>query len=125
MKQLQLFFNEESKSKKEKSELQESFKNALKQNQKYLTLAEDIQELTAERKQIELAVMEELGISEELDDLKRKINETKQIITDKALSDFMQGKTVEVEDQFGNRYEPVWSVKFKKTGMKNFTKKNA
>ncbi|NTW30646.1 MAG: hypothetical protein HGA33_05175, partial [Candidatus Moranbacteria bacterium] len=51
---------------------------------------------------------------EELEEAKNDIEAKKEMMTDVALTNLMDGVTVAVEDSKGNEYEPVWSVKFRR-----------
>jgi len=93
----------------------DDYKYALKNNQPYQTLLSDIQELNSKKKVLELSVAGEVGLNEDkLDEIKREIKSKNEMLSDVAINELMAGKTVEVEDEDGNKYIPVWSVKFKK-----------
>ena len=110
--QLQLIYVETLDKKQKKRELLADFNFSLKQNADYERLIEDISELRDKKKGIEDALMVEMGL--QVDDLKREINMNAEMMNDLAINGLMAGSTVEVHDKFGNRYEPVWKVSFKK-----------
>jgi hypothetical protein len=114
-KQLQLIYDEVAEKNQSKKELQEMYKDALKNVDKYNDLNQKKEEIKNQMKTIELKVQAQLGRAyEKLLDVKSEINSEKVLLTDLAINDLMAGTTVEVEDKFGNKYEPIWSVKFKK-----------
>ena len=114
-KQLQLIYDEVLEKKQSQKELQEMYKDALRDADKYIELGQKIEKIKAERKVIELKVQQKLGRAyDQLLDIKSELTAEKVTMTDLAINDLMAGVTVEVEDKFGNKYEPIWSVKFKK-----------
>lgn len=113
--QLQLIFDEIAEKKQRSKELLANYKNALKNNEQYQTLLGDMGELKERKKAIEESVLEDLGKgAEELEEVKASIKGSQEMMTDVALNNLVSGKTVAVKDEFGNEYEPIWSVKFKK-----------
>jgi hypothetical protein len=67
---------------------------------------------------MEEQVKKELGEQyDKLESLKNDINLDKEMLADIAISTLMKGEGIgEIQDEFGNVYEPIFSVKFKKTG---------
>ncbi len=54
-------------------------------------------------------------ISKKLDAYKMHLKTDMEMLSDLALNDLMAGKTVEVVDKNNQKYEPLFSVKFKKS----------
>jgi hypothetical protein len=50
-----------------------------------------------------------------LDDLKIDLESDQELMNDLAINQLMDGKTVEVVDQYENKYSPLFTVKFKKS----------
>jgi hypothetical protein len=114
---LELFFKETIKLKLTAKEIKKQIAEALLINATYQKRMDEYKTLRADLKMIKAGVEEGFGKEiEKLDDLKTALDEKKMMTTDLALSKLMAGETVEVTDDYGNVYEPVWSVKFKKTG---------
>jgi predicted P-loop ATPase/GTPase len=114
-KQLQLFFDEVSEKKQEEKEIVAMFKDALANNEDYQIICEEIKRLQERKNQIKFAVLESLGSNaEKLEEIKSEIKAEKEALTDEAISTLMRCETVEVEDKYGNKYEPVFSVRFRK-----------
>lgn len=113
--QLQLIYDEIAEKKAEQRKALDDYKDALKNNKPYQTLLSDVKELTSKKKVLELTTAQEVGLSEDrLDEMKRELKSKNEMLSDVAIRDLMDGKKVEVEDEDGNKYIPVWSVKFKK-----------
>ena len=82
----------------------------------YESVCEKVKELREKKKSIEEKVKNQMGKAwEKFEDLKGEVAAQKSLLDDIAITTLMDGKTVEVVDEFSNRYEPVWSVRFKKT----------
>ena len=114
-RQLQLIHDDIAEKKQSQKELTEMYKDALKNVDKYNDLNQKKEKINNEMKAIELKVQSQLGRAyEKLLDVKSEISMEKVTMTDLAINDLMAGQTVQVEDKFGNKYEPIWSVKFKK-----------
>ncbi len=113
--QLQLIYDEVVELKLKQKKAICDFKDALVASEKYQTLLRDIQELRNKKVAIETQEAQVVGLDlEKLDKLKKEAKEKMQMITDQAMTDLMEGKTVLVKDQYDNEYEPVWSVRFKR-----------
>lgn len=119
MKEIQEIFNELKETKKEQSEIRAEYKDLLAQNQEYQELKEQLDELKMRKKEIETMSQAQMGSRwDKLDDLKLTIADLKQIQSDIAMTTLMEGKPVEVVDEYNNLYEPNFSVSFKKTSAK-------
>lgn len=113
--QLQMIFDEISEKQQEKRAYEENYKTALKNHDAYQTLLADMQEMKTKKTAIEEQVKNSLGnVIDKLDDVKIEIKGKKEMLSDVALNVLMSGETVGVKDKFGNEYEPVWNVKFRK-----------
>ena len=120
MKNVQEIFSEIKELSKEQKDIRKEYKDALLQADNYEEVVEKLDELKKEKKQLEERVQGHMGSRwDKLDELKSKVSELKQMQSDAAMSTLMDGKTVEVTDEFDNIYEPVFSVTFKKTSAKN------
>lgn len=116
MLDMQQVFSEIRESKKEMKRIRAQYKDALEQTDKYPEMIEKIKELREEKKKIEMRVQGELGKTyQKLEDLKVEVAGKKEMLNDIAMMTLMDGKTVEVVDEFQNRYEPTYVVRFKKT----------
>jgi uncharacterized coiled-coil DUF342 family protein len=115
MQNIQEVFTKIREMKKEQKELRDMYKDALAQADKYDEIVEEIQTLREKKKQIEARIQQQLGRAyEKMEDLKREMDQEKEMLNDIAISTLMKGDTVEVKDEYENPYEPSFSVKFKK-----------
>ncbi|MEA2006602.1 MAG: hypothetical protein U9O20_00360 [Patescibacteria group bacterium] len=120
MKSIQEVFINLKEVSEEQKEIRKEYRDALTQADNYEETLEKLDELKQEKKQIEEKIQGTMGSRwEKLEDLKNKAKELKQMQSDVAITTLMDGKTVEVQDEFNNVYEPVFSVSFKKTSAKN------
>jgi uncharacterized coiled-coil DUF342 family protein len=116
MLDMQQVFSEIREAKKEMKELRAQYKDALAQTDKYQETVEKTTQLREEKKKIETRVQQQLGKAyEKLEELKAEVAAKEELLNDIAMTTLMDGKTVEVVDEFQNRYEPTYVVRFKKT----------
>lgn len=117
MAQLQEIFDRIKETKAEQKILKEGYKNALENHTSYKNVIEDLDKLKQKKKDIEEDIKLEMKSDfEKLDRIKLDLADDKMMLSDIAINVLMSGKTVEVNDEYGNRYEPEFSVKFKKAG---------
>jgi predicted nuclease with TOPRIM domain len=115
MKDPQDIFNELQELKKEQKEIRKDYRNILLQNTEYEAINDKLEALRAEKKEIELSAQAEIGATwDKFEDNKQKIKDLEQILTDVAMTNLMDGKTVEVRDIWDNLFEPVYKIIFKK-----------
>lgn len=119
MKEIQEIFNELKEVQTEQKEIRSEYKDALGQNQEYQELIEKLDELKLRKKELETITQSQMGSRwDRLDDIKMTVADLRQIQNDIAMTTLMDGKPVEVIDEYNNLYEPKFSVSFKKTSAK-------
>lgn len=119
MKNIQEVFDRISQIKKEQKNAKGAYKDALDNSDSYRKLTEELKTLKEKKKQTETIIQREMGTEfQKMEDLKLEMESNKEMLSDIALTTVMKGETVEVKDEYGNVYEPVWSVKFKKNESK-------
>lgn len=119
MKNIQEVFDRISQLKKEQKNAKGAYKDALDNSDNYRKMTEELKMLKEKKKQTETLIQRELGAQfQKIEDLKLEMESNKEMLSDIALTTVMKGETVEVKDEYGNVYEPVWSVKFKKNESK-------
>lgn len=92
------------------------YKNALSNADEYDNILQKIAEWKEKKVAIENRIKNQLGKAwEKFEDLDSDEKAQLSMMTDVAMTNLTDGKTVEIKDAFDNIYEPVWSVKFKKT----------
>jgi len=115
MKDIQEIFNELQGLKKQTKEARKDYRNILTQDPEYQSILDDMEEFKINKKAIEIEAQSSLGSTwDKLEENKQKIKDLEQIITDVAMTDLMNGKTVEVRDEWDNLFEPIYKINFKK-----------
>ncbi len=120
MKDIQEIFNDLEEVKKTQKEIQTEYKDALVNANEYQEIQDQIKELTEKRKQIQGIVQAEMGQRfQDLEIAKDQQKELKQMLSDIAMSNLMDGKSIELKDNNDSVYEPQFSVTFKRTNAKS------
>ncbi len=115
MKDIQEIFNELQGLKKDVGETRKDYRNILTQDPEYQSLLDDMEEFKINKKAIEESARTSLGSTwEKLEENVQNIKDLEQIITDVAMTNLMDGKTIEVRDEWDNLFEPIYKINFKK-----------
>lgn len=115
MKDLQEVFNDLQEAKKESKEIRKEYRDALSQDAQYQEIIEKMNDLKEKKKNQELAAQRDMGSRwEKLEDLKEEIKSMQEMISDISLTNLVDGKTVEVRDEYDTLYEPIYTVAFKR-----------
>ena len=115
MQDIQQLFGELQTMKKEQKEIKREYRDALINANGYEEVSEELKKLREKKKQIESLTQGRMGERyAKLEELKKQCEETEQAITDIAMSTLMEGKAVEIKDEYDNAYEPVYKITFKK-----------
>jgi len=115
MADIQEIFIRIQTTKKKQKDIKSSYRDALAASGEYKEISEKIKVLRERKKQIEMAIKADFQSEfTKLDDFKIDLESDNAILADAALSKIMKGETVEVKDEYENKYEPVWAIKFKK-----------
>jgi len=115
MQDIQEIFARIQATKKKQKDIRAAYKDALKNAGEYQEIMEKMRTLRERKKQIELSIKADFQSEfTKLDDYKIDLESDNAILADAALSKIMKGETVEVTDEYENKYEPIWLVKFKK-----------
>lgn len=115
MQDIQKIFDRIQESKKEQKEIKKAYQDALKNSRRHQEVSEELKKLRDKKKSIEEEVKEEFRAElDKLETLKADIENDQMLLSDAALSYVANGKPVEIKDKNETRYEPVFSVKFKK-----------
>lgn len=117
MSRLQDVFNRIQQTKKEQREIKSMYRDALTNSQRYQTVVEELKTLKEKKKKIEDSIKDEFRSEfNKLDTLKLDIENDNLLMSDLAINKLMKGETVEITDEKDNKYEPAFSVRFKKAG---------
>ncbi len=115
MSSLQEVFDRIQKTKKEQKEIKQAYRDALDNNAEFRRISEELKTLKLQKKQIETDAKREFsGEFTKLEDLKIDLDSDQEMLSDLALNQLVKGETVEITDEYEAKYEPVFSVKFKK-----------
>ena len=115
MQDIQVLFNELQLMKKEQKEIKKEYRDALMNANGYEEVSDELKKLREKKKQIETMTQSQMGERyAHLEDLKKKSEESEQAITDVAMSTLMEGKSIEIKDEYDNAYEPIYKITFKK-----------
>ncbi len=116
MQNLQDVFQRMRATKREQKQITNMYKDSLESSSEYRDVLEKLRGFKLRKQQIEEEVKAELGNDlAKLEALKKDVQADKELLADLAINKLMSGETVSVEDEDKNPYEPVFSVKFKKT----------
>lgn len=99
----------------EASEIKKAFKDELANNPHYQQLTEQMAMLREEKKSIENQTWASASAdAQKLDLLTLDIKADKEQLADVALDMYAKGETVEIIDEYNRRWDPKFSVAFKK-----------
>lgn len=115
MSQLQDIFNKIQETKKTQKDIKATYRDALSNSQEYQQVLEKIKALKEQKKSIEDAIKSDFSSEfDKLDSLKLDLESNNTLLSDLALNEVVKGEMIEITDQYSNKYEPIFSVKFKK-----------
>ncbi len=115
MVDLQKIFDRIKETKAEQKVLRESYKNALANSIAYQNILKEYDLIKQKKKEIEERTQVELKSDfNKLDKLRLELASDQEMLSDIAMRDLMNGKRVEAVDEYGNKYEPEFVVRFKK-----------
>lgn len=113
---VQEIFDRVEKNRARMKELRTMYKDALAGTQEYNELSDKLKTLRERKKQIENTLRENFSKElTELEDLKVDMDSDMEMLSDIALTRLVKGESVEVTDKYQNQYEPVFTVKFRKS----------
>lgn len=116
MADIQEIFSRILETKKKQKDIKTAYRDALAASQEYKTIEDKMKELRARKKQIENSIKQDFsGEFQKLDDFAIDLESDNTMLSDAAFSKLVKGETVAVVDEYNNNYEPLFTVKFKKT----------
>jgi hypothetical protein len=116
MDKLQDVFNRIQENKKEQKKIKSSYRDALASSVQYKKITDEIKELRQKKKEVEDSIKADFHNEfTKLDDIKIDLESDYELLSDIALTQLMKGETVKVTDEFEVNYDPIFSVKFKKS----------
>ena len=115
MQDIQEIFNRIRETKQKAKEIKQMYKDALNSSQEYSEILEKLENLKIRKKQIETELKEDTSNDfKQLDAYKMHVKTDNELLSDLAINKLMAGETIEIKDGDDNRYEPMFSVRFKK-----------
>lgn len=115
MQNIQEIFNRIKKMKEETKEIRKMYKESLSNSGAYKQVTDELKTLKEKKKEIENSIKTDFKDEfDKLDTLKADIESDQILINDIALTKMMNGETLEITDEYNNKYEPVFTVNFKK-----------
>jgi len=116
MSNVQEIFLRIRETRKEQKKIKEAYRDALTNSVEYKKVTEELNDLKVKKKQIESDIKSQFS-SEfiRLGDLKIDLDGDIEMLSDIALTQLMKGETIKVKDEYEVEYDPIFSVKFKKT----------
>lgn len=115
MSAIQEVFNRMNEIKKRMKDIREMYKSALNSTPDYAATIDQLKVLREKKKHMEERVKQDLQAElQRLEDLSVDLASDAELLSDLALTQYLKGETVVVEDEYGNKYDPAFKVNFKK-----------
>jgi len=115
MPQIQEIYDRIKQFKEEQKIIREAYRNELANIEEYQEIKDELDGLKQKKKEIETEVKKSMSSDfSKLEDLKLDIDTDNEMISDLAINKIMKGETVQIEDEWGNKFDPVITVRFKK-----------
>lgn len=115
MTNIQEIFSRINETKKKQKDLRTAYKDALDTSLEYKEINDKLKTLREKKKQIEGSIKQQFSSElTKLDDYAIDLASDAELLSDAALTTLMKGETVQVTDEYENKYEPSFNVKFKK-----------
>jgi len=115
MKNLQEVFVAIKELQKEQKVIKEAYRNVLSNSYPYQELIDELKVLKEKKKKMEQGFQDDMRADfTKLDSIKQDIESSQEILSDLAFNDLVKGEKVEVKDEYDNKYEPRFVVRFKK-----------
>lgn len=113
---LQEVFNQIKEKKDQLKDLRVVCKDALAGSAEFKDIEEQIKTLREKKKKITNMVNEQCKDEiTKIEDLKIDLESDQEMLNDMAITKYTKGESIELKDKYDNTYEPVFSVKFKKS----------
>lgn len=115
MIEAQEVFNRIKDKQREQKILRETYRNLQTNSTAYQEVIEELKILKDKKKKIEDGFKAEMKTElAQLDGLKSDIASDREMLSDIALTQLIKGEKVGVTDEYNNKYEPMFTVRFKK-----------
>jgi len=115
MRDLQEVFDEIQEHKQRRKEIAREYRDILAQDREYQELKETLAELRDKKKLREQSAQNGMGhLWEAYERAGSDIAELDQMLTDIAMTNLMDGKSIQLKDKHDTEYEPSYKIVFKK-----------
>ncbi len=115
MSKLQDVFNRIQEVKLKQKDLKVMYRDALANSGEHQKIKDELEALRSRKKQIEKNIKSDFSSEfNKLDQIKLELESSNLILSDIALNHVMKGELIELTDMYENKYEPQFTVKFKK-----------
>ncbi len=115
MPEIQEIFDRVKDFKNKQKLIRDAYKSELSHHSEYQEINDDLEKVKIQKKEIEKVIKTAMIKDfEKLEDLKLDIEADNEMISDMAFNKLMKGEKVEIQDELGNKYDPVIIVKFQK-----------
>ncbi len=114
MPNLEEVYQRLEKNKKRKREIGKMVADELSHSPRHAEIKEEMKTLREEKKGIELQVTAGSPEFAELEDLRADIQTDQEVLSDIALNMYMKDQSVEIIDQYDQKWYPSFKVAFKK-----------
>lgn len=116
MSQLQEVFNRIQKHKGEQREIKNAYRDRLANSESYQAVVEELKTLKAKKQELEAGFKLEFQSEfEKLEVLQADVESDNLLLSDLAINQLVKGEAIVVMDDKQNQYEPLFSVRFKKS----------
>ncbi|PIX62268.1 hypothetical protein CO057_00520 [Candidatus Uhrbacteria bacterium CG_4_9_14_0_2_um_filter_41_50] len=114
MKKLEEVYKRLQESKKRRRDISKMYKDELSQSARYQEIVDEMAKLREEKKSIENEIKSSSRDYKELDDIKIDIQTDQELLSDIALSMYVEKEQIEIIDEYENKWYPMFKVTFKK-----------
>lgn len=115
MADVQQIFNKIKERQKEQKTIKQIYRDVLSNSQEYQNVLEELDSLKIKKKKIEEVLKSELRSEmDQLNSIKVDIESEKEILSQATLAKILKGEQIELVDENNNKYEPIFSVRFRK-----------
>lgn len=112
---MQEVFDEIQEHKQRRKEIAREYRDILAQDQEYQEMKEELATLRDKKKLREQSAQAGMGrLWEEYEQANSDIAELDQMLTDIAMTNLMDGKSIQLKDKNDSEYEPSYKITFKK-----------
>lgn len=117
MQNIQEVFNRMEMTKNDQKKIKAIYRDALGNSKSYQEVVADYKEIKEKKKKIKETIREDFkNEMSKLDEYKTDLESDKLLMSDLAINEIVKGHLIEIIDKDKNKYEPLFSVRFKKLG---------